>query len=49
MPRGCVIRIRLWPLRRDDQSGALIGSGGTRRFDWPARVLANDVSTGMDR
>ncbi len=49
VPRGCVIRIGLWPLRRDDHSGVLIGAGGTRRPDWPARVLANDVSTKIDR
>ncbi len=42
-------RIRLWPLRRDDHSGVLIGAGGTRRSDWPARVLVNDVSTRIDR
>ncbi len=47
--RGCVNRIQLWPLRRDDHSGVLIGAGGTRLSDWPARVLANDVSTGIDR
>ncbi len=41
-------RIRLWPLRRDDYSGVLIGAGGTRRSDWPARVLANDVSKKID-
>ncbi len=35
--RGCVNRIRLWPLRRDDHSGVLIGAGGRRRPDWPAR------------
>ncbi len=29
-PRGCVIIIRLWPLRRDDHSGVLIGAGGAR-------------------
>ncbi len=45
MPRGCVNRIRLLPLRRDDHSGVLIGAGGEQRSDWPARVLANDVST----
>ncbi len=45
VPRGCVNRIRLLALRRDDHSGVLIGTGGTRRSDWPARVLANDVST----
>ncbi len=38
MPRGCVNSIRLWPLRLDDHSGALIGAGGTRRSDWPARA-----------
>ncbi len=27
----------------------LIGAGGERRSDWPARVLANDVSTRIDR
>ncbi len=47
--RGCVNRIRLLPLRRDDHSGVLIGVGETRRSDWPARVLANDVSTRIDR
>ncbi len=41
VPRGCVNRIRLWPLRRDDQSGVLIGAGGELRSDWPAHVLAN--------
>ncbi len=49
VPRGCVNRMRLWPLRRDDHSGVLIGAGGRRRFDWPARVLANDVSTRINR
>ncbi len=44
MPRGCVNRIRLWPPRRDDYSGVLIGAGGGRRFDWPAHALANDVT-----
>ncbi len=42
-------RIRLWPVRRDDYSGVLIGAGGTRRSDWPARVLADDASTRIDR
>ncbi len=37
-------RIHLWPLRRDDHSGVLIGAGGRRRSDWPARVLAIDIS-----
>ncbi len=49
MPRGCVNRIRLWPLRRDDHSGVLSGAGGTWRSDWPAHVLANDVSARIDR
>ncbi len=49
VPRGCVNRIRLWPLRRDYHSGVLIGAGGRRRSDWSARVLANDVSTRIDR
>ncbi len=49
VPCDCVLRIRLWLLRRDDHSGVLIGAGGERRFDWPARVLANDVSTRIDR
>ncbi len=44
-----VYRIRLWPLTRDDHSGVLIGAGGGRRSDWPAHVLANDVSTRIDR
>ncbi len=36
---GVVIRIRVWPLRRDDRSGILIGACGTRRSDWPrARI-----------
>ncbi len=38
VPRGCVFRIRLWPLRRDDHSGVLIGAGGALRSHWPARV-----------
>ncbi len=42
-------KIRLWPLRRDYHSGVLIGAGGGRRSDWSARVLANDVSTRIDR
>ncbi len=25
VPRGCVNKIYLWPLRRDDHSGVLIG------------------------
>ncbi len=49
VPRGCVNRIRLWSLRHDNQSGVLIGAGGTRHSDWPARVLADDVSPRIDR
>ncbi len=40
---------RIRPIRRDDYSGVLIGPGVTQRSDWPARVLANDVSTRIDR
>ncbi len=47
--RGCVNEIRLWLLRRNDHSGVLIGAGGTRRCDWPARVQANDISRRIDR
>ncbi len=32
-------RIRLWPLRRDDHSGVLIGASEEQRSDWPAHVL----------
>ncbi len=49
VPRGCVNRIRLWPLRYDYHSGVLIVKGGTRRSDWPVSVLANDESAGIDR
>ncbi len=49
VPRGCVNRIRLLPLRRVDHSGVLIGAGETWRSGWPSRVLANDVSTRIDR
>ncbi len=45
----CVNRIRLWPLRRDDRSGVLIGEVEAMRSDWPAREPANDVSTRIDR
>ncbi len=31
-------RIRIWPSRRDDHSGGLIGTGGTRRSDSPRRA-----------
>ncbi len=41
-------RIRLLPVRHDDSSGVLIGAGGERGSDWPARVLANNVSTRID-
>ncbi len=46
---GCVNRIRLWLLRRDDHSVVLIGASGTRRSDWPSRVLANDVRIRINR
>ncbi len=49
VPRGCVNRIRLSLLLRDDHSAILIGAGWRHRSDWPARVLANDVSTRIDR
>ncbi len=49
VPRSCVSSIRLWPLRRDYHSGVLMGAGGTQHSDWPARVLANDISTRIDR
>ncbi len=49
VPRGCVNRIHLWPLRCDGHSAVLIGAGGRWRPDWPARVLANDVSRKIDR
>ncbi len=49
VPRGCVLEITFWPLRRDCHSGVLIGAGGRRRSDWPAHVVANDVSTRIDR
>ncbi len=40
---------RLWPLRRDDNSGVRVGAGEERRSDWPARVLANAVNRRIDR
>ncbi len=49
VPSGCVIRIHLRVLRRDDHSGVLIRSGGERRSDWSVHVLANDVSMRIDR
>ncbi len=36
--RRWVLRIYLWPLRRDDRSGVLIGARGTQRSGWPVRV-----------
>ncbi len=36
-------------LRLSDHSGVLIGAGGERCSDWPAHVLANDVSRKIDR
>ncbi len=49
VPRGCVNRTRFWPHRRDDHSGVLIGTGGRQRSDWPAHMLANDISKRIDR
>ncbi len=37
--RGCVSRIRIWPLRRDDQSDVLIDAAGTRSSDWLLLLL----------
>ncbi len=48
VPGDCVNRIHLWPLRRDDHSGVLIGAGGRRRSGWPARVYSDDVSMSID-
>ncbi len=42
------VRIRLWPLKRDDNSRVLIGVAGMWHSDWPARVYSNDVSTRID-
>ncbi len=36
----CVSRIRIWPCRRDERSGVLIGAGGTRRSDWPEHMCS---------
>ncbi len=49
VPRSCVYRICLWPLRRDVRSDDLIGAGRAQRSDWPTSVLANNVSTRIDR
>ncbi len=49
VPRDCVNRIRLRPPRRDEHSDVRIGAGGTRHSDWPARMLANNVSTRIGR
>ncbi len=43
---ACVMnRIRLWPLGRDDRSGA----DGTWHCDWPERVQAVGVRARSDR
>ncbi len=42
VPRGCVNRICLWPFRHDDHSDVVIGAGGMRRSDWPARMSCKD-------
>ncbi len=39
-----VNRIRLWPPRRDDNSGVLIDAGGRRRSDWPVRVFERSMA-----
>ncbi len=31
------VRVRLWPLRRDDSSHVLIGAAGSWRSDWRRR------------
>ncbi len=31
------VRIRLWPVRRDDSSRVLIGAAGMSRSDWRRR------------
>ncbi len=49
VPRSCVNRIRLWPLRRDDHSGVLIGPGVTQRSDWPARGSLDSPRAKSDR
>ncbi len=43
------VRIRLWPLRRDDSSRVLIGTGGTWRSDWPDRVQTAGVRARSNR
>ncbi len=43
------VRIRLWPLRREDSSRLLIGAAGTWRPDWPERVQAFGFSARNDR
>ncbi len=43
-------RLCVWnSLMRDDHSGVLIGAGWKRCSDRAERVLANDVSTRIDR
>ncbi len=39
----CVSRICIWPPRRDEHSGVLIGTGGRWRSELPVRVLAVGV------
>ncbi len=34
----CVLRICIWPPKRDDSSRVLIGAGGIERSDWPEHV-----------
>ncbi len=46
---GRVNRIRIWPPRHDERSGALIGAVGTRRSDWPERMFVDGVRATNDR
>ncbi len=49
MTYGFVPRLRLLRLKCDNHSCVLIDAGGTKRSDWPVRVLSNDVSMRTDR
>ncbi len=46
---ACVHSIRLWPLRRDDSSRILIGTGGTSRSNWAERASVFGVRARSDR
>ncbi len=43
--RSGVPKIHLWPLRRDDLSGVLIGADGTRRFDWLQTLVHESIDS----